>query len=100
MSLMAVMQHNKRKVFLVMDYHKLSKHVDAFTANADVCLAKLQEWHQQGVNVVILAKSVTSSTQSLVTVDILNCHDQGEVVLPYAVGIQPPHGTSSLEVHY
>lgn len=39
--LMAIVQHNKGKVHPVMDYHELNKHVNAFTANADVCTAKL-----------------------------------------------------------
>ena len=39
--LMAVAQHNKAKVRPVMDYCKLNAHVDAFTADADVCASKL-----------------------------------------------------------
>ena len=41
--LMAVVQHTKGKVRPVMDYRELNEHVDAFTANADVCTAKLRE---------------------------------------------------------
>ena len=35
--LMAVIQQNKAKVRPVMDFRELNTHVDAFTANADVC---------------------------------------------------------------
>ena len=38
--LMAVAQHNKAKVRPVMDYRELNAHVDAFTADADVCTSK------------------------------------------------------------
>ena len=34
--LMAMVQHAKGKVYLVMEYRELNKHVDAFTADADV----------------------------------------------------------------
>ena len=43
-SLMAVMQEQKQKVRLVLDYRKLNGFVDAFTANAEVCTQKLREW--------------------------------------------------------
>ena len=49
-SLMAVLQQNKSKVHLVMDFQELNHYVDAFTANADVCTAKLCEWRQKGSN--------------------------------------------------
>ena len=39
--LMAVAQHNKVKVRPVMNYRELNAHVDAFTADADVCASKL-----------------------------------------------------------
>jgi len=52
--LMAIVQPSKNKVRPVMDYRELNKHVDAFTANADVCAAKLREWRQQGSNVALL----------------------------------------------
>ena len=45
---MAVMQHSKGKVPPVMDYHRLSKHTDVFTANADIYAAKFQEQHNKG----------------------------------------------------
>ena len=50
---MAVLQQNKTKVHPVMDYRELN-HVDAFTANADVCAAKLREWRQKGANESLL----------------------------------------------
>lgn len=51
---MAVVQHSKGRVREVMDYSKLNEHVDEFTANTDVCSAKLREWRQQGANVAML----------------------------------------------
>lgn len=63
--LMTVVQHNKGKVRPVIDYRELNKHVDAFIANADVCLAKLREWRQQGANMAILAKSVPYQTMRI-----------------------------------
>ena len=41
----------KQKVRLVLDYWELNGFVDAFTANAEVCVQKLREWQRQGVNV-------------------------------------------------
>ena len=35
--LMAIVQQNKDKVRPVMDFRELNSHVDAFTANANVC---------------------------------------------------------------
>lgn len=72
---MTVMQYNKGKVHPVMDSHKLNEYVNVFNENADVCAAKLQEWHQQEVNVAI-TKSIFSSIAPEVTVAILNCDDQ------------------------
>ena len=37
-----------------MDYRELNQHVDTFTANADVCVAKLREWRQKRSNVALL----------------------------------------------
>ena len=42
--LTAILQQKKTKVHPVMDYWELNHHIDAFTANADVCVAKLHEW--------------------------------------------------------
>ena len=53
-TLMDVIQLTKDKVHPVMDYRELNEHVDAFTVDADVCTAKLREWHQQVVNVALL----------------------------------------------
>ena len=50
--LMAVVQ--KQKVRPVLDYRELNGFVNAFTANAEVCVQKLREWQQQGVNVSLL----------------------------------------------
>ena len=52
--LMAVIQQNKAKVRPVMDFRELNTHVDAFTANADVCADKLREWRRQGINVTVI----------------------------------------------
>ena len=51
---MAVIQQNKAKVRPVMDFRELNTHVDAFTANADVCTDKLREWRRQGTNVTVI----------------------------------------------
>ena len=40
--LMAVVQRNKRKVRPVMDFRELNTHIDAFTADSDVCVDKLR----------------------------------------------------------
>ena len=37
-----------------MDYRELNKHVDLYTAGADVYAHKLREWWQQGSDVAIL----------------------------------------------
>ena len=39
---MAVVQPSKAKVRPVMDYKELDEHVDAFTADADICAAKVK----------------------------------------------------------
>ena len=57
--LMAVVQRNKRKVRLVMDFRELNMHINASTANSDVCADKLRVWQREGenVSVVDLAKA-------------------------------------------
>ena len=52
--LMAVQQQHKSKVHPVMDFRQLNCYVDVYTANADVCAAKLREWQQKGSNVSLL----------------------------------------------
>lgn len=52
--LMAVIQRNKGKVRPVLDFRELTSRVDAFTADADVCLDRLREWRRQGVNVSVI----------------------------------------------
>lgn len=56
---MAVIQENKKKVRSVMDFRELNTHIEAFTADSDVCADKLREWRRQGVNasVIDLAKA-------------------------------------------
>jgi len=51
---MAVVQQNKAKVRPVMDFRELNRHVDAFTASADVCAEKLHEWRRQGTKVAVI----------------------------------------------
>ena len=51
---MAIFQQNKDKVRPVMDFRELNSHVDAFTANADVCADKIREWRRLGTNVAIV----------------------------------------------
>ena len=52
--LMAVVQHTKGKLHPVMGYREINEHVDAFTADADVCTTKLREWCQQRRNMALL----------------------------------------------
>lgn len=52
--LMAVVQQNKAKVRPVMDFRELNTHISAFTAESDVCAAKMREWRSQGTNVAIV----------------------------------------------
>ena len=52
--LMAIVQQNKDKVRPVMDFRELNSHVDAFTANADVCADKIRELRRLGTNVAIV----------------------------------------------
>ena len=41
--LMAIVQPSKGKVHTVMDYRELNEHVDAFTADVDLCAVNLRE---------------------------------------------------------
>ena len=52
--LLAVVQVNKTKVRPVMDFRELNSHVEALSADADVCSQKLREWRRCGVNTSIL----------------------------------------------
>ena len=52
--LMAVIQDKKQKVRPVMDYRELNEHIDAYTAEADVCVDKLRTWRKMGVEVTAL----------------------------------------------
>ena len=52
--LMAIFQQNTDKVGPVIDFRELNSHVDAFTANADVCADKIREWQRLGTNVAIV----------------------------------------------
>ena len=52
--LLAVVQVNKAKVRPVMDFRELNSHVDALSADADVCSQKLREWRRRGVNTSVI----------------------------------------------
>ena len=52
--LMAVVQEKKQKVRPVMDYRELNEHIEAYTADADVCAEKLRTWRRMGVEVAAL----------------------------------------------
>ncbi|KFD62504.1 hypothetical protein M514_25354 [Trichuris suis] len=52
--LMAVIQRNKGKVRLVMDFRESNGHVETFTADSDVCARKTREWWRQGTNVSVV----------------------------------------------
>ena len=52
--LMSIVQQNKDKVWPVIDFRELNSHMDAFTANADVCADQIREWRRLGTNVAIV----------------------------------------------
>lgn len=52
--LMAVVQANKEKVRPVMDFREVNKHVTAFTADADICSAKMREWRRLGKKIALI----------------------------------------------
>ena len=52
--LMTILQENKQKVRPVMDYRELNEHVNAYTANADVCAQTMREWRQQGPQAAVV----------------------------------------------
>ena len=52
--LMAVMQRDKRKVRPVMGFRELNMHIDAFTANSDMCADNLRVWRGKGKNVSVV----------------------------------------------
>ena len=51
---MAILQESKQKVRPVMDYRELNEHVNAYTANADMCAQTMREWRQQGPKATIV----------------------------------------------
>ncbi|XP_043217877.1 uncharacterized protein LOC122379609 [Amphibalanus amphitrite] len=52
--LMAVEQQNKTKVRPVLDCRELNSHVEAHTADADVCADTLRKWRRHGANVAVV----------------------------------------------
>ena len=52
--LMAVEQNNKTKVRPVLDCRELNSHVDAHTAEADVCADTLRKWRRHGANIAVV----------------------------------------------
>ncbi|XP_043201309.1 uncharacterized protein LOC122370107 [Amphibalanus amphitrite] len=52
--LMAVQQKNKEKVRPVLDYRELNSHLNAHTAEADVCADQLRKWRRHGRNVAVV----------------------------------------------
>lgn len=52
--LMAVVQQNKKKVRLVLDFQELNAYVDVHTAEADVCAEKLRDWRRRGQRVALI----------------------------------------------
>ena len=66
---MAVVQYTEGKVRPVMDYKELNEHVDAFTADVDICTAKLMAWHEayKYDTSVFMSKKITT-LQSGVTI--------------------------------
>ena len=66
---MAMIQHNKHKVYSVMDYRELNEHVDTFEDDADVCAAKMREW----CITAGFKESVSSDLHWLIIVAISDC---------------------------
>ena len=52
--LMAVLNRNKDKVRPVLDFRQLNCHLDAHTADADVCAEKLREWRRRGTTTALI----------------------------------------------
>ena len=52
--LMAILEESKLKVRPVMDYRELNEHVNAYAANADMCVQTMREWRQQGPKAAIV----------------------------------------------
>lgn len=52
--LMAVEQNNKTKVRPVLDCRELNSHVEAHTADADVCADTLRRWRRHGANIAVV----------------------------------------------
>lgn len=51
---MAVRQQKQGKVRPVLDCGDLNSHVDAYTAEADVCTDQLRRWRRHGSNVSVV----------------------------------------------
>ena len=92
--LMAVAQHNKAKVRPVVDYRELNAHIDAFTANADVCANKLREWRQLGSNVCLL-----DLRKAYLQVRVSETMWPFQTMWPYQTGLRAERGTPNNEDH-
>ena len=53
-ALMAVPQPNKGKVRPVLDYREMNEHLNAHTAEAEVCPEQLRKWRRHGRNVAVV----------------------------------------------
>lgn len=49
-----IVQTNKSKVQPIIDFKEFNGFVNTFTANADICVQKLQEWQHEVSDVAIL----------------------------------------------
>ena len=81
--LTAVLQQNKSKVRLVMEFQEFNHHVDAFTANTDVCAAKVFQCVFGRSQ-----KSILPGTCPWVTVTITDREIWREKILPDTFGIR------------
>ena len=52
--LMAVVQRNKNKVRLVLDWRETNRFIEAFTRDSDVCAEKLRQWRRMGNSQAII----------------------------------------------
>ena len=93
--LMAVMQHNKHKAHLFMDYKELNGHVDMFMDNADVCVAQLREWCKEGANVSLHIFRFALNHWNPIRLWYLNI----KKVLPLVAGFWSTCGASYHEIY-
>ena len=85
---MAVLQQNKKKVRLVVDYRRLNEFFSSHSAEANACGDKLKEWRGIGSNLAIVdLKSAYSNTCCLRFVEISSRQVPWPKLRSYSTGI-------------